>query len=140
MSNTFIESSVDNEKSIIHIIPNKSIKVIPMEEYIDLLCKIPKGKIVRGVDIEAYFAKKYNVDLIEIEDKVFYENPMWEEIPYWRVVATRGFLQEFRPLSSKEYQKSKLEQEGLAIISCGTKGISFKVENYKKYLYDLNSV
>lgn len=121
-------------------IPAKPSKAIPMNEYIDLLCQVPYGQITRMEDIEQNFQKKYGVDRVHIDHVVLLSNPEWEGIPYWRQVSTRGMLQDDRFKCTREQQKEKLEAEGLTVIPCGAYNKSLKVENYKDYLFDFNTL
>lgn len=126
----------DDNTSSVEVFPAKPSVLIPNDEWIGLLCTVPEGKITRIVDIEAYFCKKYDVSRITLDQSPMGYNP---DIPYWRIVSTRGMLQDMAFRCSKEEQKSRLEQEGLAVIPCGAHNKSLKVENYKEYLYNFDS-
>mgnify|MGYP003323321697 CR=1 FL=1 len=113
---------------------------IPVQEYIDLLCTVPAGKITRTDDIEAYFKRKYKADKVHIEYAPLTSNPLWEGVPYWRQVSSHGMLRDLRFICTREQQKEKLEQEGLSIVPCGAYGKSLKVENYKDLLFDYATI
>jgi len=63
-----------------------------------------------------------------------------KKYPYWRVVSTRGFLQEDRFLCSINEQKELLEAEGHIVVPCGPEKRSLKVENYKASLFDFREI
>jgi len=122
----------DDNTSNVEVIPAKPSTFISNDEWIGLLCTVPEGKITRIADIEAYFCKKYNVSRITLDQSPMGYNP---NIPYWRIVSTRGMLQDTAFHCSKEAQKTRLEQEGLTVIPCGAHNKSLKVENYREHLY-----
>lgn len=119
--------------------PAHPVKYIPMKEYIDLLCQVPAGKITRIEDIEHYLEKKHGVSHVQIDYGVNFDNPLWEGIPIWREVSSRGMLQNTLHCSREE-QESKLRQEGHNIVPCGANQRSLKVENYRDFLFDFTSL
>ena len=129
----------EDGKSVVIYTPAQSAKIIPVQEYIDLLCKVPAGKITRLADIEHHLEKLYEVAHVQIEFTVNYDNPLWEGIPLWREVSTRGMLQDTR-YCSRDHQKDMLRKEGLSIVPCGSFQRSLKVDNYKDYLFDFDSL
>ena len=128
------ELSGDNGAPRVEVIPAMPSKFIPAEEWIGLLCTVPAGKITRMVDIEAFFCEKYNIPRVTLDQSTV---PYNAEIPYWRLVSTRGMLQDVAYRCSKEKQYKMLESEGLKIIPCGAYNRSMKIENYKEHLFDL---
>lgn len=125
--------SGDNALPHVEVIPALPSKFISAEEWIGLLCTVPFGRIIRIVDIEAYFCKKYSVPHVTLDQSPV---PYNAEIPYWRLVSTRGMLQDVAYRCSKEKQHEMLVCEGLKIIPCGAYNRSMKVENYKEHLFD----
>ena len=127
------------DKPVVIHIPAHPTKPIHMQEYIDLLCKVPEGKITRLIDIEGYLEKKYNVPHVQIEFAVNFANSLWDGIPLWREVSTRGMLQDNR-LCSRDHQAEMLRKEGHNIVPCGSYQRSLKVDNYKDFLFDFDSL
>lgn len=124
-------SSVEKNRIVIKA---KPAYLIHEEEYINLLCQVPNGYVTRDDDIIDYFKRKYNVTNIEIIwDMPAYKKD-YSKIPYWRVISTRGMLMDTL-FYSKETQKAMLEKEGHYIITCGVKGKSLGVKDYKVRLY-----
>lgn len=133
------EAGATNQNKTVEYIPAKPVKAIPMQEYIDLLCKVPAGKITRMTDIEHYLEKRYRVARVQIEFAVNYNNPLWEGIPLWREVSTRGMLQDTK-YYSRDRQADMLRKEGLSIVPGGSRQRSLKVENYRDYLFDFDAL
>jgi addiction module RelB/DinJ family antitoxin len=127
----------DETKNIVYI-PTLPCKEIDYSEYIEILKRVPVGKITRYDDITKYLAKKYNVPRVEIVGQRPLQAAFNKEYPYWRVVTARGFLCEDRFLHTVEEQKVLLEAEGHTVISGGARGKSLKVENYTSVLYDFD--
>jgi len=133
------EAGATNQNKTVEYIPAKPVKAIPMQEYIDLLCKVPAGKITRMTDIENYLEKKHGVAHVQIVFTVNYNNPLWEGIPLWREVSTRGMLQDTK-YYSRDRQADMLRKEGLSIVPGGSRQRSLKVENYRDYLFDFDAL
>ena len=116
------------------IIPVKPSLGISIQEYTELVCQVPAGRITRDEDIEAFLAKKYAVERVKIEFEPLPGNPFWDGIPWWRVVSCRGMLYD-QLFHSRDEQKSMLEKDGLTVVPCGAYGRSLKVDNYKSLLF-----
>lgn len=125
-------------KHSITYIPAKPVKRISRREYFDAICKVPQGHITSDEDIRSYLAKKHKVTTVEFNEDC-YAGEYAMDIPFWRIVTTRGFLTETL-FCSKEFQQIKLENEGLEIVPCGAHNRSLAVKDYIRYLYNFNSV
>lgn len=113
---------------------------IAAEEYVALVCKMPRGQITRSEDIEAYLCRIHHVKKVMIES--FPYPPFDEagkEVPYWRVVGTHGYISDDR-MCSRERKTKLLQKEGLQVEACGTEGKSLRVLDYKTHLADLNEI
>ncbi len=131
-----IAAENDHIPSVVEI-PAKPMLPVSRKEYYDTLSLVPAGQITRSVDIESYLARKHGVAHVVVGyDSI----DSTEDIPFWRLVSTRGMLQDVRFYCDKKTQQMKLEQEGLTIVSCGAYNKSLKVENYRDYLFDFDSV
>ncbi len=115
-------------------IPAKPPFQISIQEYVDLVCQVPAGRITRNEEIESFLAKKYSVARIEIDYAPLPDNPLWEGIPWWRVVSSRGMLGD-QMFHRRDEQQKRLENDGLSVVSCGAYGKSLKVDNYKDFLF-----
>lgn len=124
----------DTKIPFCEVIPAKPSLSIPMQEYVDLIRQVPSGAITRNEEIEEFLAKKNSVKRVNIEYAPIPGNPLWDGIPWWRLVSSRGMLYD-RMFHQREEQKMLLEKEGLRIVPCGAYGKSLKVENYKQLLF-----
>ena len=124
----------DTKLPLYEYIPAKPSFKVSMQEYVSYLCQVPSGRITRNEEIEAFLIKKYNAERVEIEHSPLSGNPLWEGIPWWRLVSSRGMLFD-QIFHSRDEQKQMLENDGLKIVSCGANGKSLKVEDYRDLLF-----
>lgn len=126
----------------VEVIPRqaKPSKYIPLSEYMELMRKVPKGKVVTAKTVDAYFRKKYGVEVIVIESHGRILEEMNMTFPFWRELSTNGQLYATTRLHSRDQQQQLLEEDGLTIIPCGANNASLKVENYKSFLFDLDTL
>ena len=121
-------------------IPAQPSMRIEAHEYVELIRRIPTGKITRTEDIETYLCRKHHVKNVMIE---YYPCPPFDitgaDIPYWRVVGSYGFISDDR-LCSRERKVELLTREGLCAEACGTDGKSVRVVDYKKHLVEWKMV
>jgi alkylated DNA nucleotide flippase Atl1 len=121
------------------------IVLVNPSEVVELMKKIPRGKIITIVEICRAIAKKYKVKgCCSLTTGIFImvaanaaEESLEEgrnlNIPYWRTLKANGFLNEKYP-GGHESQKKLLEKEGFKIISRGKR---YQVVDYKKYVVEL---
>ena len=102
--------------------------------------KIPKGKVSCWEDIAAYLGKLYGLKAEEYPD-LSYARMMFSKppVPLWRVVSHHGVLFETM-FCSRKGQKELLEQDGVPIVQRGSLAGSYKVENYKDYMFDFSDL
>lgn len=120
--------------------PEKPSHYIPLEEYMDLMKRVPAGKVVTAKTVEAYFKKKYNVEVIVIETRGRFVEELNETYPFWRKLTANGFLYADTRFHSRDKQQRLLERDGLEIVPCGANKESLKVKDYKTHLFDLSSL
>lgn len=118
------------------------IVLVNPSEVIELMKKVPFGKLVTIVEICNCLAKKHQVKgCCTLTAGIFImtaANAVEEEkkahrdlnIPYWRTLKADGFLNEKFP-GGAESHKALLEKEGFRVMP---KGKKFFVENYQSYL------
>lgn len=120
--------------------PLESGRDIPVTMFIQLVAKIPEGKITCWEDIFDFLGKLYDRKVYDLPNRAMphidSENRM---IPYWRVVSARGVLGDSR-WCSREMQKRQLTEEGIPVIQRGSLENSFRVDNYKEYMFDFSSL
>jgi alkylated DNA nucleotide flippase Atl1 len=121
------------------------IVLVNPSEVVELMKKIPGGKIITIVEICRAIAKKYKVKgCCSLTTGIFImiaanaaEESLEEgrnlNIPYWRTLKANGFLNEKYP-GGQESQKKLLEKEGFKIISRGKR---YQVVDFKKYIVEL---
>lgn len=114
----------------------------PME-YNGIMAGVPHGKLITVDRIRAYLAQRYNAGTtcgltagIFVNTVAFASeerngvNPVF----WWRTLKSGGELNEKYP-GGIENQRIMLESEGFKIIQ---KGKRYFVENFEKYLWDIN--
>lgn len=121
-------------------IPAKPSRCVPLQEYMELMRKIPAGKVVTAKTVDAYFQQKYGVDVIVIDLEGSFAQEINMTYPFWRQLSANGQLYATTRFKSREQQKLLLENDGLEIIPCGAGGASLKVKDYKQHLFDLHSL
>ena len=110
-------------------------------EVVELMKKVPRGKLVTIVEICRALARKHKVKgCCSLTTGIFImtaANAAEETaragrrpaIPYWRTLKADGFLNEKYP-GGQTAQKKLLENEGFKVIARGKK---FQVADYEKY-------
>ena len=117
-------------------IPASPFKMVSNDEFVDLLLKVPKGKLIRTDDIYAYFSKKYHIRVEFDYHYILKKDGIM--IPYWRIVSSRGYLMDYGQYHTKEAQAEILTTEGFEIIQNRSNQRSMHVKNYKEYLFDIS--
>jgi alkylated DNA nucleotide flippase Atl1 len=114
-------------------------------EIVELMRKVPRGKVLTIVEICKKIAKAHGVKgCCSLTTGIFImtaANAAEEAakdgkdlgLPYWRTLKANGLLNEKYP-GGVEAQKSLLEKEGLIIRG---KGRKLYVDDYEKYLFVL---
>ena len=120
----------------------EDVVLVNPSEIVEIMKKVPKGKVITIVEICKMIAKKYNVQgCCSLTTGIFImtaANAAEEvkqqgknlNVPYWRTLKADGFLNEKYPGGSIS-QKKLLEEEGFTIIQ---KGKKFMVQEYENYL------
>ena len=119
---------MSEEKTII-IKVSREETVLPFSVYAEIIAAVPAGFITTEKAVLDYAS--------EITGNAFETISAQTEAvnyPYWRIVTPRGSLS----ADDKQEQKSKLEAEGLTVVT--DKRNAQKVDNYKEHLYNLNQI
>ena len=133
------EAPIADDEGTIAIMPLE-YGGIPVAMYIQLLTKVPAGKITRWEDIFEHLGKLYGMKVYELPGKAMPQmDSDGNDIPFWRIVSTNGVLGGGR-WNNREGQKEKLISEGIPVVQRGSIEGSYKVENYKDYLFDFSSL
>ena len=137
--NPIKNSTQEYPSDVIHY-PAKPSRYIPLQEYMDLMRKFPAGKVVTCKTVEAYFKKKYNVEVIVIEVQGSYMEELNMTYPFWHELSANGQLYATTRFKNRDQQQHLLEQDGLEIVPCGARNASLKVKDYKSHLFDLDAL
>ena len=134
------ESPIEGEdEEVIAMLPLE-YGMIPGAMFVQLVTKIPEGRISCWEDIFKTLEKLYGMEVSGLPDKALpkmYADG--ESIPYWRVITNKGILG--TGLSgSREFQREHLLKEGIPVVQRGSIQGSYRVENYKDYLFDFSKL
>jgi alkylated DNA nucleotide flippase Atl1 len=117
--------------------PGDPVVLAPPKDVLDIMNKVPKGKLITLNDICAKLAKKHNAHYCcTLTTGIFtmtVANATEEtkgDTPYWRTIKNNGELNMKYP-GGAERQKQLLEKEGYDIIQ---KGKKYYVKDYEQYL------
>lgn len=115
-----------------------SVVLAPALEVHEIMCKVPRGKLVTLNEICSQLARKHKADYCcTLTTGIFVmtvANATEEtegDVPYWRTIKNSGELNEKYP-GGLEKHRELLEKEGFRILRKGKKHI---VEDFEKYLY-----
>lgn len=134
-------------REIIRIEAKPSIE-IPIVTLVEIINKIPKGRLTRIKDIENAFKAYYDVDIIRFEPVLFanlYKHlqtsidcgeifDIYLNTPWWRLVSNIGCIPKINEIDFEDMQKS-LKKEKFELIEYNHKAES-RVKDYKQYLVD----
>lgn len=108
-----------NNKHAVLLIPEKSNIHLSEEVMLYLLMQVPKGRLTRQEDMEAYLAARYGVHHIWIDRTPYmarimlnpeYIHRILDHVPMHREVSANGYLSD--PINQAE----KLQDEGFEIL------------------------
>ena len=128
-------------REIIRIEAKPSIE-IPIVTLVEIINKIPKGRLTRIKDIENAFKTFYGVDIIRFEPVLFANLfkhlqtsiDSGDIFDWWRVVSNIGCISKVDQLLFENIQKA-LKKEKFTLIDYNHKAES-RVKDYKQYLVD----
>jgi hypothetical protein len=121
------------------------IVLVNPSEVEEIMCEIPKGRLITIYEVCKKLAKKYRVEAacslttgIFIMTAANAAEEMKNEgkknvLAYWRTLKAQGFLNEKYP-GGAERHKKLLEQEGYTVAK---KGKKYYVPDFEKYLVDV---
>lgn len=121
------------------------VVLVNPSEVVEVMKQVPNGKLITIVEICKEIAQQHDVKACcSLTTGIFImtaANAVEEvskgekrlNMPYWRTLKARGFLNEKYP-GGQEAHKKLLEGEGFKIISRGKK---YQVADYEKYLTKL---
>ena len=122
------------EKNVIVMLPLENGEEIPLAMYVQIITKVPEGKITTWEDINAFLGKMYEKDVPSYTIPSLPRTDIYDiKIPYWRVVSVQGVLG--NGITSREQQYRRLIQEGLRVVQRGSMEGSYKVCEYKEHMF-----
>lgn len=145
---------------------SKKTVYLDKQMFAKIMCMIPAGKLTTLEAICGMWARRKGADCCEIERNgimLFDKRMFWKptdvqrvdfiteiedygkvdtesQIPYWRIISFRGMLIDYGRYFDKETQKDILEQEGHVIEQPDPNKRSYRVQDYKAALFDLNKL
>ncbi|ADU24059.1 type II toxin-antitoxin system RelB/DinJ family antitoxin [Ruminococcus albus] len=133
------EASIADDENVVTVFPLE-FGEIPVKMFVQLVTKVPAGKVARWEDIFEYLGMLYGMKVYEKPHRAMpYMDSDGNDIPYWRIVSVNGVLCDSR-VRSRESQKEKLEREGIPIVQRGSIRNSYRVDNLKTHLFDFKSL
>lgn len=113
---------------------------VPDAMFVQMILKVPAGKITRWGDIYDFLAKTYSVEEYNSPRMPLpFMNADDSFLPYWCIVLKTGIISDDR-FCSAELRRKQLLQEGVSVVQKGSIDGSYKVENYKDYLFDFDAL
>ena len=118
------------------------VVLVNPSEVVEIMKKVPKGRLTTIVEICKKIAKEHNVKgccsltagifIMTAANAVEEASRQGKDlgIPYWRTLKANGFLNEKYP-GGAEAQKKLLEKEGFTVISRGKK---YVVQDFDSFL------
>ena len=129
------EPPLASDENTIVVLPLENGYEIPTAMYAQLVDIVPAGKITCWEDIFAFLGKLYNKEVSYPDRSLPRIDTANRSIPYWRVVSKQGVLGDGRG-GSKETQKEQLIKEGIPVVQRGSIEGSYKVKDYKEYMFN----
>ena len=68
------------------------LPTVSVEVFARLMHQIPKGKITTVPDLLLFFEKAYNGQTVFLDFAAYVLHPLWDTIPWWRIVGEEGEL------------------------------------------------
>ena len=136
---TVYEPPIADDESIITVLPLENGQ-IPLSMFVQLVTKIPKGKVSQWKLLFACLSKIYGMEVTRLPQSIIpHQDINDNSIPYWRLVGDGGVIVEGRG-GSREFVKESLIEEGVPVVQRGKLENSFRVDNYKDYLFDFSTL
>ena len=105
----------------------EGVTQIGVYEVAHFFYQIPDGMVTTWDDVRAFFSQKYGSKIELRQSKKMFDS----EIPYWKAVSTRGYLEEYGQYYGKEDQRKKLEEIGIEIDE-KNRVVDFKNKHFKR--------
>lgn len=127
--------------STYEFVPAKPTFPVKYSLYMKIIDSIPFGKLSTLDAIDRFLAEVYGVSNVKMQDPQplvrFHEISAEICHAWWRIVSDKGFILDMSIPIGVETRKQRLEAEGHVVIRAHA-GSSYRVENYKDHMFDLN--
>lgn len=131
---------LSSDEDTIAVLPLESDGAIPPAMYVQLVTKVPAGKITSWEDIFATLGHLYGREVKNLPDRTLpYMDEKTDLIPYWRIVSSQGVLMDGKG-GTRAHQKEELLNEGIPVVQRGSRAGSYEVDNYKDYMFDFSKL
>ena len=126
----------------IEYIPVLPSTTVSKSFFVASLLQVPSGYVTRWEDIEAFLCKALEIERIEVDNSSSWPDidENGEEVPYWRVVGSYGYLFARADRYTLLERDELLQKEGMIIEPCGAGKKSRRVKDFKKHLFDFNNI
>ncbi len=129
------QAPLHSDSETVALLPLERGKRIPAAMYVQLVTKVPEGKLTCWEDLFAFLEKLYNVANVDFPERSLPLSSVDGDIPYWRIVSKYGVLEDGRG-GSRETQKEFLIKEHIPVVQRGNMLGSYRVKDYKKFMFD----
>ena len=129
-----------DDDSVVYVLPLEYGYEISVKMYAQLITKVPKGKITCWEDVFAFLGKLYDREVNRFPSKSLPRvDSKNAPLPYWRVVSKRGVLGNGMA-GSPDLQRESLVNEGFDVVQRGSINGSYRVVNYKDFMFKFDSL
>lgn len=131
-----------NQAGVVVLRPAHPAFVVKRSVYVAIIDAVPAGWLTTEDAILKFIGDVYGEQNVSIDSTITRTMDEYQqgiEHPYWRIVSQRGLVQEWRFSYSLEQRRELLEREGHT-LTLSKSGVSYKVEDYKEKLFDLQKL
>lgn len=133
------EPPLASDENAIVVLPLENEHEISAAMRVQLVNVVPAGKITCWEDMKDFLIKLYGKNVIYQDRTLPPRDASGRSIPYWRIVSRQGVLCEECGFS-RERQIDRLIWDGVPLVQNGKVEGSYKVKDYKKYMFNFDSL
>lgn len=90
------------------------LPTVSVEVFANLISQVPKGKLTTVPDLLQVLKKAYNGQIVFLDFPSYSQHPLWNEIPWWRIIGSEGELLDGITGLMEEQDKYLLKQGKIA--------------------------
>lgn len=68
------------------------LPTVSVEVFANLICQVPKGRLTTVPDLLRVLEKVHNGQRVFLDFPAYSQHPLWNSIPWWRIIGTEGEL------------------------------------------------